>query len=566
MARYGWIRSREQSGQILTASDASGNISPSPSPSPKPRREQEWDRRDILYVLLAMTAGFFFVYCAALALPPFTGERVLWFVAVVVVLLLNGSLGALAVGGYIELAHKEWSRLHGVLDLSFVYGALALVATADVAFSWWLFSTSQSGARWVYLGLAAVGVITGGWHSWWRLWPHREDPDEQRWTLFGLLSSLLGFGLGAILAIAGLVGAAYWHNGQQETGRLVPLMTSIQGTYVALGDSYSAGEGLGPPWAADTDRTGCHRSIKQAYAELLLDSSRHQILTPAEFTACSGAVVADILKGTIRRGIHVAPQVDGKVHRDVHLVTLTIGGNNVLFSKIVTFCFEKANCLNATFPPSGVSSGPEKVKPGPLARSWAPATALAVGRDDTALFRGLRRDYPNARIVVVGYPYLFPAGSAGMWPPDSASIMRRFGQPERQGIRLLQDEFNNLTYEEAVAAGIEFVSPNAIWGGHEPCGDAGQFTNSIKPLLSFDDPFLTFQTPLDGGTFHPNDAGQQTLAALVSCYLNAYPSAPDPFVSGPPRPLAVPDTAFVRPVDLGLREAPGMFGPLQGCS
>ncbi|MGE5290887.1 MAG: SGNH/GDSL hydrolase family protein [Micromonosporaceae bacterium] len=481
-----------------------------------------------------------------------------------VVLLLNASFGALAVGGYIELRHKEWSRLRGV-DLSFVYGALAVVAAGDVWFSWWLFRTTQSQSRWVYLTIAALGLAVGGWHSWQRLWPHHENSGEQRWTLFGLLSALLGFGLGTILAIAGLATSAYWHNIEQETGHRIPIVTDVQGLYFALGDSYSAGEGLGPPWGAGTESTGCHRSMKQAYAQLLI-SPQGPLLKPTDFTACSGAIVADIFKGTTRHGIHVPPQVDGKVHRDVHLLTLTIGGNNVLFSKIVTFCFEEAHCLSATFPPPGVSSGPEHVKPGPLASSWAPATALAVGKEDAAVFRQLKRDFPNSRIVVVGYPYLFPDGKAGLWPPDCSSILRRFGQPERQGIRALQDDFNNLTYEEAEAVGIEFVSPNAIWRGHEPCGDAGQYTNSIKPLLSFDNPFLTFRTPLDGGTFHPNGAGQQTLAALVACYLDTYPTAPDLFVNGVPHRLDVPATHFVRPAELGLRDAPGADKPLPGCS
>ena len=52
------------------------------------------------------------------------------------------------------------------------------------------------------------------------------------------------------------------------------------------------------------------------------------------------------------------------------------------------------------------------------------------------------------------------------------------------------------------------MSPDAIWTGHEPCGASGQFTNSVKP-------YLNFPNPVNGGSFHPNAAGQQTLAALA---------------------------------------------------
>lgn len=404
MARYGRTRARE--GRLPEQAAPS---TPEDASSGNRKARREWDLRDILYVLTAVGVGLIVVWCAALALPPFTGKRVVWAVAVTVVLLLNGSLGALVIGGYIELRHKEWSRLRGPVDLLFVYGALAVVAVGDVSFSWWLFATTQSESRWLFLAIAALGLAAGGWHSWQRLWPHHEDSGEQRWTLFGLLSALLGFGLGSILAIASLATSAYWHNAEQQTGHRVPLVAGIQGPYLALGDSYSAGEGLGPPWGAGTDGVACHRSVKQAYAQLLI-SREGPLLKPTDFTACSGAIVADIFKGTTRHGIHVPPQVDGKVHRDVHLLTLTIGGNNVLFSKIVTFCFEEAHCLSATFPPPGMSSGPEHVKPGPLATSWAPAAALAAGKEDAVVFRKLRQDFPNARIVVVGYPYLFPEG------------------------------------------------------------------------------------------------------------------------------------------------------------
>jgi hypothetical protein len=206
------------------------------------------------------------------------------------------------------------------------------------------------------------------------------------------------------------------------------------------------------------------------------------------------------------------------------------------------------------------------VAPGPLESHWAPAAMLAVGQQDAALFRALRTDFPNARIVVIGYPYLFPDTQAGWSPDDCASILRRYDYDVRLNIRGLEDEFNNLIYEEAVAAHIEFVSTRAIWRGHEPCGSRGQYTNAIKPFLSFGDPIDNgnVPNPVDRGSFHPDAAGQQTIAALVSCYLNDYPSPPNPRVGGGSAVIVVPG-ALVPPAAIGLVSSPGFASSLPGC-
>ena len=106
------------------------------------------------------------------------------------------------------------------------------------------------------------------------------------------------------------------------------------------------------------------------------------------------------------------------------------------------------------------------------------------------------------------------------------------------------------SYEEAAVSGVEFVSPGAIWDGHEPCGADGQYTNSVKP-------YLNFPNPVNGGSFHPNGAGQQTLAALTACYLDANRQPPDPFVPGQPPAHTIPDR-MVTPAQLHMVPAPGL--------
>lgn len=62
---------------------------------------------------------------------------------------------------------------------------------------------------------------------------------------------------------------------------------------------------------------------------------------------------------------------------------------------------------------------------------------------------------------------------------------------------------------------------------------------------------------VNGGSFHPNTAGQQTLAALTACYLDANRRPPDPFVPGEPRIHTIPGQ-LVTPAQLHMVPVPGV--------
>jgi GDSL-like Lipase/Acylhydrolase family len=545
-------------------------------------RPREWRPPHLLWLALAAIVLFVVVFWAALGRAPLSGISVVAVLGLIFVACANVSLGALACGAVIEIRHPRWSRLRDI-DHVFMGVALAALLAVDAGFAWWLFTSDSGGlTRWLFLVIALAAVAGGAWWSWpalllprpvssksrWGLWPqHDADaPEAETWHLFTPLTVLLGAALGVVVA-GGYLGISAWHeNAESPSGLALPaLVTGIHGSYLAVGDSYSAGEGL-PPFTPGTELTHCDQSVSYAYPDLLIKLVHAQDRqTSLRFTACSGALISEILKPTHRATL-VPPQIDGKVDPSVGLVTLTIGGNNAIFSKVVQACLLSGNCLNQVFPPPGVTEATARhIPPGKLLPQWGPATIEQIGVQDAVLFRTLRQDFPNARIVVIGYPYLFPAQSAPgfpFFPPACASILNRLGVQERAGIRTLQDEFNNRTYEEAVAAGLEFVSPAAIWDGHEPCGAAGQFTNSVKP-------YLNFPNPVNGGSFHPNAAGQQALATLLACYLDANPRPPDPFLPGA-SPVHVIPPGLVTPAQLHMAQPPGLHsmpgaGAIPGC-
>jgi hypothetical protein len=546
-------------------------------------RQREWRPRHLIWLAFAAVALFCVVFWAALGKPPLSGTKVVAVLGFAFIALANVSLGALASGAAIEYRHRDWSRLRGI-DHVFIGVALASMLAVDAGFGWWLFTSDTGGlTRWLFLAAALAGIGVGALLTWpalftprrptnsktsWALWPqHANAASNEEWRMLNPLTALLGAALGVVLAI-GYLGISAWHeNTNDPVGHPLPtVVTGIHGGYVALGDSYSAGEGL-EPFVPGTAVTACDRSMQYAYPDLLdkllLAQDRQATFS---FNACSGAVISGILKPT-HRALLVPPQVGGTVQPSVGLVTLTVGGNNAIFSKVVMTCVTSGDCLEKTFPPPGVNEATAvHIPPGALLTQWGPATIEQIGKQDAALFGTLRRDFPNARIVVIGYPYLFPSLPAPgfpFFPPECASILNRLSAHERAGIRTLQDDFNYRTYEAAAVSGVEFVSPVAIWDGHEPCGPRGQYTNSVKP-------YLNFPNPVNGGSFHPNAAGQQTLAALLGCYLDAYPQPPDPFAPGAPHIHALPPR-LVTPSQLGMAPPPGLdsvpgAGAVRGCA
>jgi hypothetical protein len=137
--------------------------------------------------------------------------------------------------------------------------------------------------------------------------------------------------------------------------------------YVALGDSYSSGEGV-PEFEAgtDTDRehmgnlsfsvdwsamwtqlknmvmgvttdNTCHRSETGSYSRILAaDESFGRDLAPTDVASCSGAVTADVTSPNPVQANEPA-QVD-HLNQFTQVVTLTMGGNDVGFADVAAHC------------------------------------------------------------------------------------------------------------------------------------------------------------------------------------------------------------------------------------
>jgi len=194
--------------------------------------------------------------------------------------------------------------------------------------------------------------------------------------------------------------------------------------YVALGDSYSAGNGAGN---YDSSSGDCHRSFS-AYPYLWKNAH-----APSSFadTACSGAVTTDVLNNQL-----------GPLNSSTGLVTITIGGNDAGFADVMTTCVtgSDSTCVNR------VNTAENYV------RNTLP------GRLD-AVYNAIRSRAPSARVVVLGYPDMYTLNTfcIGM----SAT--------KHQKIDEAADLIDTTTAARASAHGFFFGDVRTTFHGHELC-------------------------------------------------------------------------------------------------
>ncbi|MFG2115968.1 SGNH/GDSL hydrolase family protein [Streptomyces sp. NPDC048718] len=246
--------------------------------------------------------------------------------------------------------------------------------------------------------------------------------------------------------------------------------------YVALGDSYAAA-----PLVPDQVDAHCLRSSNN-YPSLVARSSVGTRLTDV---TCSGATTVDM---TSPQGT-AAPQLDA-VNRRTDLVTLTIGGNDIGFSAVLGTCAQ----LGAT-DPSGApcrayltGSGTDRVT----------ESIAATGPKVAQVIRGIHRRAPHARIVVVGYPALFPENGVGC---TSASVPLAAG--DFPYLRDKEKELNSMLARQARLGGATYADTYTPTVGHDLCAPAG--TRWIEPFVP--------QSP--AAPLHPNAQGESAMAAAV---------------------------------------------------
>jgi lysophospholipase L1-like esterase len=299
--------------------------------------------------------------------------------------------------------------------------------------------------------------------------------------------------------------------------------------YVALGDSYSAGEGDGDyGWNSDllVPNNVCHRSI-HAYGPLLAADPALG-LGAVNFGACSGAVTAD-LEGPNHEGnlgTDGNPEAAQLSHlsADTTAVTLTIGGNDLGFGDALRQCvydqygrYGHPGCSHNKSLVNAVTARLAAFSGGPPANTPdnIPITSLSKVLAD------IHARAPLAKVYVADYPLLFGSqftdnrcrvGTIQVHEVHVAKVITINGD----GMFVSSDDASWLNdvgfrlaasiHRQVTAAGPWATFVNAIpnFVNHGLCDSGASWINQLAGDYYGD----TNSNWIWSGSFHPNITGQ----------------------------------------------------------
>ncbi|MFC1688215.1 GDSL-type esterase/lipase family protein [Pseudomonadota bacterium] len=301
-----------------------------------------------------------------------------------------------------------------------------------------------------------------------------------------------------------------------------------QGDYlilVALGDSYSSGEGGGhykidfnddgdtDDPGEDTDRHGfnmCHRSEHVWSGDKPggdINSRAGGTVFRSNF-ACSGAKLRHLDDKNYNHIVEEdgpivvfePPQIQEFNFVGADIVTLSIGGNDVGFAKSIKKCLFQTSCQD--------SLGPDFTAALNTVKQKLP--------EKLALLK--QTVFDNTSIYLFNYPYLFGAEKEVCF---DTNIL--FDQGERQWVRDAVDQLSEALECAAAAAEINFVDVRKHFAGHAVCDEEAPFLNKMPlPKLRWLGPIPIVVNMWDYTEserqefFHPNTAGQIAYATALN--------------------------------------------------
>jgi lysophospholipase L1-like esterase len=288
--------------------------------------------------------------------------------------------------------------------------------------------------------------------------------------------------------------------------------------YVALGDSYAAGYGLQPSTGQPVP--GCDQSA-QDYPHQLAAALDLDLVD----VTCGGAVTANITTTPENTGKGTAPPQDTALNGKTRIVTLTIGGNDLGFTDIATYCAAASAHGPLLTHPFEFDCRGHYTAPGSdnlhdkLDTTVSPAIA--------AVLAAIHTKAPRAKVFVLGYPAIAPDAAdtpvGGCFRPTLGYPPPTEGYPftSTDIPFLLQTEqsLDNAIQTDTLAAGDTFVPTLQASLAHTPCAasDIPAGTPWINGLS------ISSLTPpsLQPGALHPDAAGVAYLTAQLTAAIKA---------------------------------------------
>lgn len=316
--------------------------------------------------------------------------------------------------------------------------------------------------------------------------------------------------------------------------------------YLALGDSYTAGEGLGYYEAGtDTATNNCHRSAL-SYPGLLAASAAPRFAN-ARSVACSGATTLDLFLDSSTDTGQLA-QLKA-LNEQTTTVTVTIGGNDAGFARVLAACLYSPSAHTQTRIDAERKSvvraeGKELAEAG-RGSSLNVAAAARRGKLGCApvldpivsvlieslsgrpgapqvpgvvsipvVLTAIHAIAPNAAILIGGYPKLF-----GRTPTDpqgcrvSAELPIYLRSSDTDWIRKKAAQLNRVIKVSAASArqegiDVRYVNTSRAFARHNLCDSKQAWINPL--VLSFGPSLVA------PGSFHPTVRGHIAAAGAFA--------------------------------------------------
>ncbi|MEE4024728.1 SGNH/GDSL hydrolase family protein [Gordonia sp. PKS22-38] len=241
--------------------------------------------------------------------------------------------------------------------------------------------------------------------------------------------------------------------------------------YVALGDSRATGV----TWTSVLFGDHCGRTA-DAYPPKVAAA----LGVSYRSVACVAATTTDVLEGQRVLLVNsVPPQVDALSER-TRLVTLSIGGNDIGWSSLISPCFPL------------IGDGRCRTDSAMQARITSALTDLSPKLD--RVLAEIHRRSPAARIVVVGHGGYFGAQRCF---PDA-----RMSEADAPTVAAFFADFNRTLAEAAERAAADYVDIAGPAVGHDTCAGSARW-------------FLGDWPRGDTQTRHPTPLGATNMARLV---------------------------------------------------
>lgn len=323
--------------------------------------------------------------------------------------------------------------------------------------------------------------------------------------------------------------------------------------YVALGDSYTVGQGYSPytPDSAYNYNgmvSNCDRSVSEAYPDMIdvpgtTETIDTESSSPASgyqfnFLGCNGQWTTQITEnaadsqsvpyGLVNQaplvnvpawnafslGYNELPQADqGYLTPSTNLVTMTTGGDDVRFVTVLTDCLEtQFSGIGAECESGGTISGDPQ--PADVYENKV-VTDLEPHLQET--YKTVAADAPNAEIIVIAYPNLFGGDTNAQTCIGAAADVGLADWFNQLGDILRTDIETAVAWARSQGINIDMINAEPAFNSHHVC-DSSNWINGVT---------MTNGTAVVGpASFHPDQGGITEFAKLVNqCLAGTIPAA-----------------------------------------